>query len=133
MKSGSLLFLFCCVVQLVLFAQRGGNQVQMGNHSIEIHMVTQEGAPLNVSLRVEVLTTGGMKMAEAYTNREQGVAEFEGFNDGDFQVRISGPNIETVTQSFGVTATEATHREYIRVDLKKSEAGSTAAQGTDPT
>lgn len=96
-------------------------------------MVNQEGAPLNVSVRVEVLTTGGMKMAEAYSNREQGVAEFEGFNDGEFQVRISGPNLDTVTQSFQVTATEATHREYIRVELKKAETNSTSAPGTDPT
>ena len=121
------------LVPLVLEAQRGGSQMQLGNHSIEIHMVNQNGAPLNVSVRVEVLTAGGMRMAEAYSNREQGVADFEGFSDGVFQLRITAPDIETVTQTFEITATEATHREYVRVELKNLNPGSPASPGTDPT
>jgi Tfp pilus assembly protein PilF len=106
--------------------------MQLGNHSIEIHMVNQQGAPLNISVRVEVLTNSGMKMAEAYSNREQGVADFDGFSDGVFQIRISNPEIETVTQTFEIAANEATHREYIRLDLKNLNPGSPSSPGSDP-
>jgi hypothetical protein len=124
------LALFLPIASLILEAQRGGSQVQLGNYSIEIHMVNQNGAPLNVSVRVEVLTASGMRMAEAYSNREQGVADFEGFSDGTFQLRITGSEMEPVTQSFEITATEATHREYVRVELKNLNPGSPASPGT---
>jgi Tfp pilus assembly protein PilF len=125
--------LFVLIPAMDLAAQRGGSQMQLGNHAIEIHMVNQEGAPLSISVRVEVLTDSGMKMAEAYSNREQGVADFEGFNDGYFQLRVSGPDVETVTQTFQIVATEATHREYIRVDLKNSNPATSVSPGSDPT
>lgn len=108
--------------------------MQQGNHSIEVHLTDQRGQPLNVTVRVQVLTNGGLRMAEAYSNREQGVADFEGFNDGYFQLLITGPEIETVTLAFQIPATEATHREYVRVELKNEPlSGSTASSGTDPT
>ncbi|MBV9183310.1 MAG: tetratricopeptide repeat protein [Acidobacteria bacterium] len=102
-----------------LQAQRGGNTVQLGGHSLEIHILNESGAPLNLSLRVEVLASGGYHIAEAYSNREQGVAEFEGLADGIFQVRISGLEIEPVVSSFQIVPTESMHREYVRIDLKK--------------
>jgi len=127
-----LLFLFLASTNLA--GQRGGSQVQMGNHSIEIHLMNQKGNALNVSARVEVLTEAGMRMAEAYSNREEGVADFDGFNDGYFQLRVTGPEVETVTQSFQIPATEATHREYVRVELKNvNRPGESASPGTDPT
>jgi Tfp pilus assembly protein PilF len=125
-------------LSLVLLAsyaagQRGGSQMQQGNHSIEVHLTDQRGQPLNVTVRVQVLTNEGLRMAEAYSNREQGVADFEGFNDGYFQLLITGPEIETVTLAFQIPATEATHREYVRVELKNEALpGSTASSG-DPT
>ena len=129
-----LVFATCFPFACMLLAQRGGSTLQMGNHSIEIHLTNQRGANLSITAKVEILTEAGMKMAEAYTNREEGVADFEGFNDGLFQLRVSGPNIETVTQSFQITATEATHREYIRIDEKKVETpGQSAPPGSDPT
>jgi len=116
------------------FAQRGGSTLQMGNHSIEIHLTNQRGANLSITAKVEILTEAGMKMAEAYTNREEGVADFEGFNDGLFQLRVSAPDIETITQSFQITATEATHREYIRVEEKKPAVpAQNGPPGSDPT
>lgn len=130
---------FCLTLILILIAavhlagQRGGPVVQMGNHSIEIHLTNQRGAALNVNVKVEVLTDMGLKMAEAFSNREEGVADFEGFNDGYFQLRVSGPGIETVTQSFQITATEATHREYIRIDVKNPTASENGSSGGDPT
>jgi superkiller protein 3 len=132
--------LFSFLLLLVVFApgplagQRGGNSVQMGNHSIEVHLTSQKGGTLNVNAKVEILTETGLKMAESYSNREEGVADFEGFNDGYFQLRVSGPGIETVSQSFQITATEATHREYIRIDVKNiAPPGESASPGTDPT
>lgn len=122
-----------CLLVTDALAQRGGGQMQLGNHSIEIHIIDQSGAPLNVSLRVEILTEGGQRMAEAYSNREQGVADFEGFNDGNFQLRITGPDIEPVNQGFQIPATEATHREYVRVELKNTNPGSSASPDADPT
>jgi len=117
-----------------LSGQRGGSTLQMGNHSIEIHLVNQRGGALNINVKVEILTDGGMRMAESYSNREEGVADFEGFNDGVFQLRVSGPGIDTVSQSFQITATEATHREYIRIDIKNlAPPGETASPGNDPT
>ncbi len=95
--------------------QRAGNQMSQGNHSIEVHLTDQRGQPLNLTVRVQVLTNEGLRMAEAYSNREQGVADFEGFNDGYYQLQITGPEIETVTLVFQIPATEATHREYVRV------------------
>ena len=115
-----------------LVAQTGAGQLQMGNHSIEIHVVNQSGAPIDASLRVEVLSTSGLHMAEAYSNREEGVANFDGFSDGVFQVRITGPGIEPITQSFQVAATEATHREYVRVERKDINSSSEASS-SDPT
>jgi len=128
------------IVLVVLFlsanlaAQRGGGEMQNGNHSIEVHLTDQRGQPLNVTVRVQVLTRSGLHMAEAYSNREQGVADFEGFNDGYFQLLIAGPEIETVTLPFQIYATEATHREYVKVELKNVPLpGSTASAGTDPS
>jgi Tfp pilus assembly protein PilF len=114
-----------------LLGQTGGSRLQQGNHSIEIHVVGQSGAPLGVMVRVEVLSNSGFHMAEGYSNREQGVTDFEGFSDGLFQVRITGPDIEPTTQRFQIAATEATHREYIRVELKQTNSGSEAASSDD--
>ncbi len=112
--------------------QRAGNQMSQGNHSIEVHLTDQRGQPLNLTVRVQVLTNEGLRMAEAYSNREQGVADFEGFNDGYYQLQITGPEIETVTLAFQIPATEATHREYVRVDVKNEAVpGSTASSGGD--
>jgi len=111
----------------------GGNQLQIGNHSIEIHVVNQSGRPLDIPVRVEVLSTGGQHMAEAYSNREEGVADFEGFSDGVFQVRITGPGIEPVTQSFQIAATETDHREYIHVELKETNSDSKVSSADDPS
>ena len=128
----SLLFV-CLWLVGGLVAQTGGSQLQSGNHSIEIHVVNQTGAPLDTSLRVEVLSTSGLHMAEAYSNREEGVADFGGFSDGLFQVRITGPGIEPVTQTFQIAATEPTHREYVRVERKDTQSGSEASSTSDPT
>jgi len=121
-----ILFLSADLLGQASAAQRGGG------HSIEVHLTDQKGQPLSAVVRVEVLTESGLRITEAYTNREQGVADFEGFNDGFFQLRISGPEIETVSLEFQIYATESTHREYVRVDLKETMPGSPASPGTDP-
>ena len=109
-------------------------QMQQGNHSIEVHLTDQKGQPLNVNVRVQVLSNSGMRMAEAYSNREQGVADFDGFNDGSYRLLITGPEIDTVTLAFQIYATENTHREYVKVDLKNIPLpGSTDSPGTDPS
>ncbi len=115
-----------------LSGQAGGSRLQQGNHSIEIHVVNQSGAPLGVMVRVEVLSNSGLHMAEGYSNREQGVTDFEGFSDGLFQVRITGQDIESVTQGFQIAATEATHREYVRVELKQTNSSPKDARADDP-
>jgi tetratricopeptide (TPR) repeat protein len=130
-----------CISSFLIFflgansaGQRGGSTMQMGNHAIEIHLTNQRGAALNLTVKVEILTDMGLKMAEAFSNREEGVADFEGFNDGYFQLRVSGPGIETVVQTFQITATEATHREYIRVDVKNTAPpAESSSPGSDPT
>jgi tetratricopeptide (TPR) repeat protein len=113
--------------------QRGGG-VQMGGHSLEVHIVDQKGQTLNLTLRVQVLSQSGMRMAEAYSNREQGVADFEGLTDGIFQLVVAGPEIETVTQTFEIYADEQTDREYVRVNVKNVlPPGSSASPGSDPS
>src|SRR5579863_2379932 len=52
--------------------QMAGNQMMQGNHSIEVHLTDQNGQALNLTVRVQVLTNEGLRMAEAYSNREQG-------------------------------------------------------------
>src|SRR5437016_314919 len=116
--SLSLVFLF---QSAALWGQRGASSLNIGNHGIEVHLTDQKGSPLNLIARVEILSRSGMRMAEAYSNREQGVADFEGFSDGTFQLQVSGPNLDTVLQSFQINATEGTHREYVRVELRKVE------------
>ena len=114
--------------------QRAGNQMSQGNHQIEVHLTDQKGQPLNVTAKVQVLTNEGLRMAEAYSNREQGVAEFDGFNDGYYQLQITGPDIQTTTVAFQIPATEATHREYVMVEIKNSSgANSSVSAGSDPT
>jgi Tfp pilus assembly protein PilF len=116
-----------------MLGQRGGNQVGQGNHAVEVHLTDQKGKSLNISVKVEVLTQTGLRMAEAYSNHEEGVADFEGFNDGYYQLRVSGPDVETVSLPFQIAATEATHREFVRVDLKNTiRSGESASPGTDP-
>ena len=114
--------------------QRPGGPVQMGGHAVEVHLTDQNGRPLNLTVRVQLLTDGGIHLQEAYSNREQGVADFDGLNDGTFQVSVSGPEIETVSQEFQIYATETTHREYVKVELKNVPLpGSSASPGTDPS
>jgi Tfp pilus assembly protein PilF len=119
-----------------LAAQRtSASPMAVGNHTIEVHVTDQGGRPLNVALRVQILSQNGMRLAEAFSNREQGVANFDGMTSGTFQLSISGPNVETVTQAFDVYATEGTHREYIRVEMKNTgpPSDSNASPGSDPT
>jgi Tfp pilus assembly protein PilF len=114
--------------------QVGGGQLKQGGHSIEVHLTDQKGQPLNVTVHVEVLTDDGLRMADAYSNREQGVADFEGFNDGFYRVRISGPQIEPVNIQFEIYATESTHREYVVLEVKDVPLpGTSASPGTDPS
>ena len=115
-----------------LAAQVGGSRLQMGNHSIEVHVLNQSGAPLNIPVRVEILSAAGLHMAEAYSNREQGVTDFDGFGDGTFLVRVTGPEIEPVTQSFTLGGTEGNHREYVQVKLKDTDSGSKVSSEDDP-
>jgi len=121
-----------------LAAQRGGtgsgSGMQVGNHYIEVHLTDQSGRPMNVALRVQILDQAGTRLAEAYSNREQGVADFDGFSSGSFQLSITGPDVEPVIQPFEIYATEQTHREYIRVQMKNTgPPGSPASPGSDPT
>ena len=120
-----------------LAAQRSGTaggDVGGGNHSLEVHVTDQSGRPLSVALRVQVLSENGMRLAEAYSNREQGVADFDGLTSGNFQLSVSGPDVETATQAFAIYLTEGTHREYIRVQMKNTAPpGSPASPGSDPT
>ncbi len=112
----------------------GAGEMGVGNHSIEVHITDQSGRALSVVLRVQVLSENGMRLAESYSNREQGVADFDGFSSGIFQLSISGPDVETVTQNFQIYPTEATHREFIRVKMNNTApAGSPASPGSDPT
>ena len=114
--------------------QIGGGQIKQGGHSVEVHLTDQKGQALNVTARVEVLSNDGLRMADAYSNREQGVADFEGFNDGFYRLRISGPDIEPVSLQFAIYATESTHREYVTVEVKNVPLpGSSASPGTDPS
>jgi tetratricopeptide (TPR) repeat protein len=120
-----------------LTAQRGttgGTGMNVGSHTIEVHLTDQNGRPLSVALRVQIFSESGNRLAEAFSNREQGVADFEGFTSGSFMLSISGPDVETVTQNFEIYATEATHREFIRVQMKNTAPpGSPASPGSDPT
>ncbi len=112
----------------------GGGPVQGGGHAIEVHLTDQKGRPLNVTVRVQLLSNSGIHLQEAYSNREQGVADFDGLDDGIFRLSISGPEIETVTQTFQIYVTENTHREYVKVELKNVPLpGSGASPGTDPS
>lgn len=125
---------FCLAANLA--AQRGGSgsPMQVGNHTIEVHLTDQNGRALNVALRVQILDQGGTRIAEAFSNREQGVADFEGFSTGSFVLSVSGPDVETATQNFDIYATEGTHREYLRVQMKNlAPSDSNASPGTDPT
>jgi len=132
---------FILLLPAALVAQRsgsnGGNgagEMGVGNHSIEVHLTDQNGRALNVSLRVQVLSQDGIRLAEAFSNREQGVADFDGFSSGIFELSISGPDVESTTQEFQIYPTEATHREFIRVQMKSTAAAnSTASPGSDPT
>jgi Tfp pilus assembly protein PilF len=130
-----LLTFFLMIVAPAAPAQRpGGGQIQGGNHLVEVHITDQNGRPLNLTLRVQILSESGMHIAEAYSNREQGVADFDGFSAGNFQLLVSGSEIETVTGNFQIYATEETHREYIRVEVKSVlPPGSSASPGTDPS
>ncbi len=104
------------------------------SHTIEVHITDQSGRPLNVALRVQLLTRDGLRVAEAFSNREQGVADFGNLGSGSFELSISGPDVETVTQSFDIYPTEGTHREYVRVEMKNTAPpGSPATPGSDPT
>lgn len=112
----------------------GAGEMGTGAHSIEVHLTDQNGRPLNVALRVQILSESGNRLAESFSNREQGVADFEGFTSGSFQLSITGPDVEPATQAFEIYPTEATHREYIRVVMKNTAPpGSPASPGSDPT
>lgn len=129
-----LLVLLLVLPLLSATGQRGGGQLQLGNHALEVHIVDQRGRTLNLTVRVQVLSQGGVRMAEAYSNREQGVADFEGFSGGYFQLLVTGPEIEPVTQSFQIDGAEETHREYVRVEVKDVHSpGTSASPGTDPS
>jgi len=130
--AATFLILFCAPS---LSAQAGSasGQEHGGAHSVEIHLTDQRGDALNVIVKVEVLSNSGLRIAEAYTNHEQGVADLAGFNDGFYKLRVSGPEIETVSLDFEIYATESTHREYVRVDLKNNTPGTPATPGTDPS
>lgn len=134
----SMLLLTCfpliLLISPALGQHAGGSQLQGGNHSVEVHLTDQNGRPLNLTLRIQVLSESGMRLAEAYSNREQGVAEFEGFPSGSFQLLVVGAEIETVTVPFQIYATEGTHREYVKVDVKSTAPpGTEASPGTDPS
>lgn len=130
--AAAFLILFCSS-HLQAQVAIGGGQEHGGAHGVEVHLTDQHGDALSVIVKVEVLTDSGLRIAEAYTNREQGVADLQGFNDGFFKLRISGPEIETVNLDFEIYATESTHREYVRVDLKNNIPGTPASPGTDPS
>src|SRR5271165_6030323 len=115
-------------------SSRSSAGMTAGNHGIEVHITDQNGRALNVVLRVQVLSENGMRLAEGYSNKEQGVADFDGFTSGNFELSISGPDVETTTQDFQIYPTEETHREFVRVQLKNTAPpGSPATPGSDPT
>ena len=129
-------FILVLLLSSNLAAQRGGlggGAGGTGNHSLEVHVTDQTSRPLNVALRVQLLSENGMRLAEAYSNKEQGVADFDGLTSGNFQVSVSGVDVETVTQNFQIYPTEGVHREYIRVQMKNlAPPGSPATPGSDP-
>ena len=89
---------------------------------------------MNLTLRIQVLSESGMRLAEAYSNREQGVAEFDGFPSATSSCWSRATEIETVTVPFQIYATEGTHREYVKVDVKSTAPpGTEASPGTDPS
>jgi Tfp pilus assembly protein PilF len=99
-------------------------------HKLEIHVTLTTGVPISSVVRVQVLDLNGTPIAEAYTNRKEGVAEFQNFfSEGTYRLLISGANIETTTAETQIVPTETDHREYVRVKSAEQRVESIPGAG----
>lgn len=81
------------------------------------------------SLRVALFTTAGSQIANVFT-RELSTADFRGLSAGNYQVRVSGAEIEESTTSFTVLPRQTFTLVSVRVKRKPTAADTSSTEGS---
>jgi tetratricopeptide (TPR) repeat protein len=97
---------------------------------VQVRVTGPDGRALDNPVKVEVLDLDGIPISDTYSNRGGGIGELpRRFMDGTYRLRVSGPGIETATAVFDIPATEAIHRETVRVSFTKPASADNNAVG----
>lgn len=101
--------------------------------NLTVHVRLSNEQPAQDQLRVQLLTGGGIVMAESMTH-STGEVEFPLLIAGDYRLRVAGPGIEdTTTGVFTISPMEVSHTEFVAVRLKRSHANERAQPGSGNT
>src|SRR3954469_15127247 len=114
----SLALTFCLVS--ISHGQRGTTSSAPGRKvDLQVKVVLTDDHPAPFQLQVQLLTSIGNRLTEAFTNSE-GEATFPGISAGAYRLRVTGIDIEeTITQnSFEIYPQETTHFEMVTVARK---------------
>jgi Flp pilus assembly protein TadD len=93
---------------------------------VEIQLVNEGSRPLPIQALVEISGMGSIN-TRTYTNMD-GKASFSIRSGANYQVQVSGTEIENTSTSFEVQPGEMFHHEYVTVKLKE-RPGSSAPPG----
>src|SRR3954454_10589141 len=97
----------------------GLSQPGVGNRSevrVEIQLVNEGSRPLSIQELVEITGMGSVN-TRTYTNMD-GKATFTVRPGANYQVQVSGGDIESASTSFEVQPGEMFHHEYVTVKMK---------------
>jgi Flp pilus assembly protein TadD len=116
---------------LLILPVCGQNRPPFGTTTVKeltIRVTYERGEPVEMGIRVQLLTGSGTPFNDSYTD-DHGTVRFM-VEPGPYRVRITGMNIEEATsdRSFLVEPRESAHMEYFTVRKKPSEAETSSTQ-----
>jgi tetratricopeptide (TPR) repeat protein len=130
MRARPILLLLLCLTAPVLGQSRGSTAGQNSRSSADltVRVAFENDRPVTKGVRVSLMSLHGGVVQDAFTN-DVGAATFRGVSPGQYRVRVSGIDIETLDGDlFEIRNGEGSHPEWIRVKAKPgTETGAGAA------
>lgn len=99
-----------------------------GMSRIEVRITTDDSRPLGTQVLVELGSMGGGTIQQTYTDAE-GHVSFSAPTGRSYQLRVSGPGIESSSTAMDIYPGETFHHENVAVKLKRDANNPTGGGG----
>lgn len=105
---------FFALIAALLLTTASSAQMR-GGTDLRVKVTATDGRAVGYKLRVELLSSTGIPVADAFTD-DNGNANFPNLRSGGYRLRVTGMEIvETLGEAFQIEPEESSHVEYVSV------------------